>query len=87
MAHGDVMMAAVVGIPDPECGEWVHAEIVLRGDASVELDALRDFLAQRLDANKMPKTMNITEAIPLSPVGKVLRRVVRDASRQKFAGE
>ena len=86
MAHQSVMMAAVVGIPDPECGEWVHAEVVLRDKANVDIDDLRDFLAERLGTHNMPRTMNIAQAIPLSPVGKVLRRVVRETCRQNFAG-
>jgi acyl-CoA synthetase (AMP-forming)/AMP-acid ligase II len=84
MAHDSVVMAAVVGIPDPECGEWVHAEVVLRGDADTVAEDLRHFLEQRLAPHNIPRTINFAPALPLSPVGKVLRRVVRETSRQTF---
>jgi acyl-CoA synthetase (AMP-forming)/AMP-acid ligase II len=84
MAHETVVMAAVVGIPDPECGEWVHAEVVLRGDAEMVAEDLRRFLEQRLAAHSIPRTISFAKALPLSPVGKVLRRVVRDTSRKNF---
>ena len=87
MAHETVVMAAVVGIPDVECGEWVHAEVVLRGDAEVAAEDLLRFLEQRLAAHSIPRTINFSQALPLSPVGKVLRRVVRDASREKFESD
>jgi fatty-acyl-CoA synthase len=84
MAHETVMMAAVVGIPDPSCGEWVHAEVVLRGGEEIDGEALREFVGQRLAAYNVPRTISFAQQLPLSPVGKVLRRVVREACRQNF---
>ena len=83
MAHDRVLMAAVVGIPDPSCGEWVHAEVVLR-DGQVESEELRAFVANRLADYNVPRTINFTSELPLSPVGKVLRRVVRQTCRENF---
>ena len=80
------MIAAVVGIPDPGCGEAVHAEIVLRSGENIDLDELREFLAERLVANDRPASINIASELPLSPVGKVLRRVVRSACRERAGG-
>jgi acyl-coenzyme A synthetase/AMP-(fatty) acid ligase len=57
---------------------------VLRGAADVVVEDLRHFLEERLAPHNIPSTINFTTALPLSPVGKVLRRVVRDTSRQKF---
>jgi len=83
MAHPAVMMAAVVGIPDPDCGEAVHAEVVLKIDASIDLDELRKFVGERLMPNDRPATFNIAVELPLSPVGKVLRRTVRSICRDR----
>jgi acyl-CoA synthetase (AMP-forming)/AMP-acid ligase II len=77
--HPNVLMAAVVGLPDDQCGEAVHAEVVLREGKSVEVSELLDFLAERLPTNDVPRTINFATSIPMSPVGKVLRRAVRDA--------
>ena len=77
--HPDVLMAAVVGLPDDQCGEAVHAEVVLREGKSVDANELLAFLAERLPSNDVPRTINFAASIPMSPVGKVLRRAVRDA--------
>ena len=87
MAHPSVMIAAVVGIPDPACGDAVHAEIVLRSGENIDLGELRDFLAERLLANDRPASINIASELPLSPVGKVLRRMVRNACMERADGQ
>jgi len=86
MAHPSVMIAAVVGIPDPSCGEIVHAEIVLKADVKFDLDGLREFLAEKLAVNDRPGSVDFVSELPLSPVGKVLRRVVRSVCRERVAG-
>jgi fatty-acyl-CoA synthase len=85
-AHPHVMMSAVVGITDPDCGEYVHAEIVLRDGAAVDVEELRQFLGPRLTDNDMPRTIGIAPSLPLTPVGKVLRRRVRDTCRGRAGG-
>jgi fatty-acyl-CoA synthase len=85
-AHPAVMLSAVVGISDPDCGEYVHAEIVLRSGESVEIEELRQFLARRLSDNDTPRTISVAPSLPLTPVGKVLRRTVRDACRGRTGG-
>jgi len=86
MAHPSVMIAAVVGIPDPRSGEMVHAEIVLKADVKFDLDGLREFLAEKLAVNDRPGSVDFVSELPLSPVGKVLRRVVRSVCRERVAG-
>ena len=82
-AHPRVMMAAVVGIADATCGEYVHAEIVLRPGESIDYDELREFLDGRLSDNDLPRTIGIAPSLPLTAVGKVLRRVVRETCQRK----
>ena len=77
------MMAAVVGIADATCGEYVHAEIVLRPGESIDYDELREFLDGRLSDNDLPRTIGIAPSLPLTAVGKVLRRVVRETCQRK----
>ena len=85
-AHPKVMMSAVVGIADPDCGEYVHAEVVLREGESVGVEELRDFLIGRVSDINMPRTISIASSLPLTPVGKVLRRAVREACHRKAGG-
>jgi acyl-CoA synthetase (AMP-forming)/AMP-acid ligase II len=77
-AHESVLMSAVVAVPHEEWSEAVHAEVVLREGASLTEEELIGYLKQKLGAYKVPKTVTFAEALPLSPVGKLLRRVVRE---------
>jgi len=70
-------MSAVVGIPHPDWGEAVHAEVILRDGATATGEELIAHAKQRLGSYKAPKTVSFVRELPLSPVGKVLRRQVR----------
>jgi fatty-acyl-CoA synthase len=72
-----VLMSAVVGIPHPDWGEAVHAEVILRDGATVTEEELIAHAKQLLGSYKAPKTVSFVAELPLSPVGKVLRRQVR----------
>lgn len=85
-AHPHVAMAVVVGIDDPSCGEYVHAEVVLREGQSVEIEELHRFIAGRVPAECLPRTIDFAASLPVSAVGKVLRRAVRETCRQKLGG-
>jgi acyl-CoA synthetase (AMP-forming)/AMP-acid ligase II len=82
-AHPKVMMAAAVGIDDPLRGESVHVEVVLRPGESVAVEELQAFVAARLTGEDLPTTIGIASSLPLTPVGKVMRRVVREACNQR----
>jgi len=77
-SHPAVLMSAVVGIPHPEWGEAVHAEVVLRPGASVEAAELIAHAKEKLGSYKAPKSIVFVEQLPTSAVGKMLRRTVRE---------
>jgi acyl-CoA synthetase (AMP-forming)/AMP-acid ligase II len=76
--HPAVLMSAVVGVPHADWGETVHAEIILREGAAATEDELIDFVKTQLGSYRTPKTMKFVDELPLSPVGKVLRRQVKE---------
>lgn len=77
-SHGAVALSAVVGVPHSEWGEAVHAEVVLRQGVEVSADDLIEHVKGLLGRFKAPKTIVFVEQLPVSVVGKVLRRHVRD---------
>ncbi len=83
--HPAVLMSAVVGRPHPEWGEAVHAEVVLRGGLQATPEELIEHVKHRLGSYKAPKTIAFAASLPLSPVGKVLRREVRQQYWEKAA--
>ncbi|MEM5385992.1 AMP-binding protein [Paraburkholderia phymatum] len=77
-SHPAVQMSAVVGVPHEEWGEAVHAEVVLRSDARVTPEELIEHVKGRLGRFKAPKSVEFVQSLPVSVVGKVLRRQVRE---------
>ncbi len=75
-AHPAVAEAVVVGLPDDKWGEAVTAFVVLRHP--VEAAEVLAFCRERLAGYKAPKSVRFVDSLPKSPVGKPLRRAVRE---------
>ncbi|PWG61158.1 long-chain-fatty-acid--CoA ligase [Spiribacter halobius] len=77
LTHPRVLEAAVVGQPAMEGGEQVVAYIVADGN-DLEPDALREWCRHSLTAYKVPRRIQFLPELPKTPVGKVLRRALRE---------
>lgn len=77
--HPQVFMAAVVGVPHGLTGEYPLAFVRLReGDTPPKEKELITFCKERLEHYKVPRKVLFVSELPLSSVGKVLRRKLRD---------
>ena len=76
--HPSVARVAVVGLPDERWGEAVTAFAVPSAGAEPDEAALIDYARERLAHYKAPKSVRFVEEIPLSAVGKPLRRALRE---------
>jgi len=74
--HPAVADAAVVPMADDVCGEVPKAFVVLKGDVSPA--DLMAYVAERVAPYKKIRAVEIIDAIPKSPSGKILRRVLRE---------
>lgn len=75
--HPDVVEAAVVAMPDPKWGERPCMFATVRSGASVELDDIRTFLAQRLPSWALPDRLIVVSEIPKTSVGKLDKKLLR----------
>jgi acyl-CoA synthetase (AMP-forming)/AMP-acid ligase II len=72
-----VASCAVIGLPDAQWGERVHALVVLAGSAEVSVDELRAFCQGKLAGFKIPRSVEFVTSLPTSAAGKVLKRRLR----------
>ncbi|HEY8134365.1 MAG TPA: hypothetical protein VII12_20975, partial [Thermoanaerobaculia bacterium] len=74
LAHPSVADAAVVPLADDEAGQVPKAFVVLKAEATA--DQLMGFVAERVAPYKKLRRLEVTDQIPRSPSGKILRRLL-----------
>ena len=79
LSHPSVADCAVIASPDPEAGEVPTAFVVLRPGCTA--DGLLDWVAERVAPYEKIRRLHVTNQIPKSASGKILRRVLREQER------
>ena len=77
MKHTAVSMAAVIGVPNPEKGEEIKAFIVLKDGENVSEEALIEYTKAHIAAYKYPRIIEISQTLPMSATGKILKKELR----------
>jgi acyl-CoA synthetase (AMP-forming)/AMP-acid ligase II len=80
-SHPAIQACAVIGAPDPQWGERVHAVIVTRPGENVTLEQLREHCAARIARYKLPKTLMLVDQLPISSAGKILKHQLKTATQ------
>lgn len=75
--HPNIVEAAVVGFPDENFGEAVHAFIVLK-EQTTSTEDIRAFCEERLVKYKVPTTIELIDELPKNSTGKILRRSFKE---------
>ena len=75
--HPAVLRCAVIGVPDEQWGERVHAIIVPAPGQSVTIEDIRAHVKTSLSGFKAPRTIELVEALATTATGKVDKRALR----------
>lgn len=84
-----VLMSAVIGVPDERWGERVHAVIVRREGASLEAGEVIAHCREQIAGYKCPRSVEFRDALPLSAAGKLQKFQLREpfwAGRERRVG-
>ncbi len=81
--HPKVELAAVIGAPDEKSGEAVKAFIQLKPGETATKEEIFEFSKESMAGYKRPRQVEFRESLPVSNVGKILRRVLRDEELKK----
>mgnify|MGYP002778300071 FL=1 len=78
LGHAEIADAAVIGLRDEEAGEIPMAFVVRKAGSELSEEGVMEFIAAQVAPHKRIRRVEFREAIPKSPSGKILRRVLRD---------
>jgi acetyl-CoA synthetase len=88
--HPKVAEAAVVGRADETTGQAIAAFVTLKGDVTGDealIAELRQHVATKIGAIARPKSIVLTEDLPKTRSGKIMRRLLRDISEDRQLGD
>jgi len=78
LTHSKVEEAAVIGIPDEEWGEQPRAIVVLKQGEVATAEEIMEYCRTNLSSFKRPRSVVFVNELPRNPMGKVLKRVLRE---------
>jgi len=88
LSHANIHMAAVVAMPDVVMGERSCAFVTLRPGSSLTLEQLSKFLQEKQIAKfKLPERLEVVDSLPLTGMGKVSKRELREIIAAKLNAE
>ncbi|WP_163182905.1 fatty acid--CoA ligase family protein [Neobacillus sedimentimangrovi] len=74
--HPDIVEAVVLGVPDPNQGEAVHAYVVSKNPGLTDVDII-SYCKEHLAKYKVPSSVFFLEELPKNTTGKILRRALK----------
>lgn len=76
--HPCIKTSAVIGVPNAKWGEGVHAVVVLKPGTTLSLEEIQGHCKSLIAGYKCPVSIEFRDELPMSPVGKVLKTVLRE---------
>ena len=83
--HPDVAEVTVIGVPDEYRGQAAKAFVVLKPGASWDVEAMQEFLADKLGRHEIPRDLDIRDELPKTAVGKLSKKELYEEEEAKRA--
>ena len=88
LGHPNIMDVAAVSMPDEALGEKVCVYVVPKTEEKLDLPELKAFMQEKgIAVYKIPERLEMISAIPRNPVGKVLKKILREDILNKLQKE
>jgi len=85
LSHPKVLDAAAVAMPDERLGERTCIYVVPKPGQAISLDEIKSFMTEKgIAVYKIPERLEIIQAIPRNPVGKIVKKVLREEIKKKL---
>jgi non-ribosomal peptide synthetase component E (peptide arylation enzyme) len=88
LSHPKVLDAAAVAMPDERLGERTCIYVVPKPAQAISLDEIKAFMTEKgIAVYKIPERLEIVQVIPRNPVGKIVKKVLREEIKKKLGAE
>jgi acyl-CoA synthetase (AMP-forming)/AMP-acid ligase II len=84
-SHPEVVLSAVIGVPDPLYNEVGWAYVLRRPGSTLGIDELKQWCSSRIANYKIPKRFVLASELPVLPIGKVDKMQLKSAARAEVA--
>ena len=80
-----VLQCAAIGVPDEKSGEAIKGFVVVKPGVTLTKETVMEHMRANVTGYKVPRAVEFRDALPMTNVGKILRRELRDEEMKKMA--
>jgi fatty-acyl-CoA synthase len=83
--HPEISDVQIYGVPDKKYGERVAAAIILKPDASITEEEIREYCRESIASYKVPEYVDFVEEYPMTASGKIQKYKLREAAVERHS--